>query len=175
MFILGKNSDGSYLNGDGSTDIRVNGLIYTPPVTWLGTVNARYYGPYWRNSIGTYQVDATGSGFDNCSFESYNNSPSHSFTVTNVTKTAYHFTAYINVDIDVSSASYSGIELLISWNGVSYNVAITQATISKLSDRVIIGAGYNSSNSTSGVTNGSSQVYANSGNGKAKITLLSVP
>ena len=39
---------------------------------------------------------------------------------------------------------------------------------------VIIGAGYNSSNSTSGVTNGSSQVYANSGNGKAKITLLSV-
>ena len=175
VYIGGKNSDGSYLNGDGSTDIRVNGLIYTPPVTWLGTVNARYYGPYWRNSIGTYQVDATGSGFDNCSFESYNNSPSHSFTVTNVTKTAYHFTAYINVDIDVSSASYSGIELLISWNGVSYNVAITQATISKLSDRVIIGAGYNSSNSTSGVTNGSSQVYANSGNGKAKITLLSVP
>ena len=90
-------------------------------------------------------------------------------------KTLSHFTAYINVDIDVSSASYSGIELLISWNGVSYNVAITQATISKLSDRVIIGAGYNSSNSTSGVTNGSSQVYANSGNGKAKITLLSVP
>ena len=52
---------------------------------------------------------------------------------------------------------------------------MSNTVISKLSDRVIIGAGYNSSNSTSGVTNGSSQVYANSGNGKAKITLLSVP
>ena len=90
-------------------------------------------------------------------------------------KTLSHFTAYINVDIDVSSASYSGIELLISWNGVSYNVAITQATISKLSDRVIIGAGYNSSNSTNGVANGTSQEHINSGNGMAKITLLSVP
>ena len=175
IYVGGKNSDGSYLNGDGASDIRLNGLIYTPPVTWLGTVNARYYGPYWRNAIGTYQVDATGSGFDNCSFESYNNSPSHSFTVTNVTKTAYHFTAYINVDIDVSSASYSGIELIVAWDGTKYNVTMSNTAISKLSDRVIIGAGYNSSNSTSGVTNGSSQVYANSGNGKAKITLLSVP
>lgn len=175
IYVGGKNSDGSYLNNDGSTDIRSNGLIYTPPVTWLGTVNARYYGPYWRNSIGTYQVDATGSGFDNCSFESYNNSPSHSFMVTNVTKTSYHFTAYINVDIDVSSASYSGIELIVAWDGTKYNVTISNAAISKLSDRIIIGAGYNSNNSTSGVANGTSQEHINSGNGMAKITLLSVP
>ena len=176
IYVGGKNSDGSYLNGDGATDIRLNGLIYyTPPLAYQGTVNARYYGPYWRNSIGTYQVDATGSGFDKCSFVAYNDSPSHSFTVTNVTKTAYHFTAYINVDIDVSSASYSGIELIVAWDGTKYNVTVSNTVISKLSDRIIIGAGYNSSNSTSGVTNGSSQVYANSGNGKAKITLLSVP
>lgn len=175
IYVGGKNSDGSYLNGDGSTDIRLNGLIYTPPVTWLGTVNARYYGPYWRNSIGTYQVDATGTGFDNCAFEAYNNSPSHSFTVTNAIKTAYHFTAYINVDIDVSSASYSGIELIVAWDGTKYNVNISDAAISKLSDRIIVGAGYNSSSSTSGVTNGVSQEHVNSGNGMAKITLLSVP
>ncbi|BCS85840.1 fimbrillin family protein [Prevotella herbatica] len=175
IYVGGKNSDGSYLNGDGATDIRLNGLIYTPPLAYQGNVNACYYGPYWRNSIGTYQVDATGSGFDKCSFTAYNYSPSHSFTVTNVTKTAYHFTAYINVDIDVSSASYSGIELIVAWDGTKYNVTISNIAISKLSDRIIIGAGYNSSNSTSGVANGTSQEHINSGNGMAKITLLSVP
>ena len=180
IYVGGKNSDGSYLNGDGATDIRLNGLIYTPPSVDLNTTNARYYGPYWHGNVGEYQVEATGTGFDNCTYSSYtiaNNSnvTSHGFSIINVMKTLSHLTVYINVDIDVTSTDYGGIELLISWNGVSYNVAITQATISKLSDRVIIGAGYNSSNSTSGVTNGSSQVYANSGNGKAKITLLSVP
>jgi hypothetical protein len=89
-------------------------------------------------------------------------------------KTLSHLTVYINVDIDTYT-DYRGIELLISWDGTKYNVAITQATISKLSDRVIIGAGYNSSNSTNGVANGTSQEHINSGNGMAKITLLSVP
>ena len=175
VYIGGKNNDGSYLNGDGSTDIRVNGLIYTPPVANLGTGNACYYGPYWQNSIGTYQVDAAGSGFDKCVFNAYNYYPSHSFTVTNYTKTPYHFTAYINVDIDVSSAGYSGIEFIVAWDNTKYNVTISDAAISKLSDRIIIGAGYNSSNSTSGVANGTSQEHINSGNGMAKITLLSVP
>ena len=161
------------MNGDGSTDIRVNGLIYTPPVTWLGTVNARYYGPYWRNSIGTYQVDAEGSGFDKCAFESYNNDPYHSFSITKISTTTNHLTAYINVDIDTSNSS--GIELIVAWDGTKYNVTMSNTAISKLSDRVIIGAGYNSSNSTSGVANGTSQEHINSGNGMAKITLLSVP
>ena len=180
IYVGGKNSDGSYLNGDGATDIRLNGLIYTPPSVDLNTTIARYYGPYWHGNVGEYQVEATGTGFDNCTYSSYtvpipNNSPAHDFSIINVMKTLSHLTVYINVDIDVTSTDYGGIELRVGWDGTKYNVAITQATISKLSDRVIIGAGYNSSNSTSGVTNGSSQVYANSGNGMAKITLLSVP
>lgn len=43
-------------------------------------------------------------------------------------KTLSHLTVYINVDIDVTSPDYGGIELLISWDGTKYNVAITQAT-----------------------------------------------
>lgn len=167
------------MNGDGATDIRLNGLIYNPlRTTTIGMMpgcNACYYGPYWHNSTGNYQIDATGTGFDNSSFEAYNSTPSYPFAITKITQTAWHFTFYINVNVDVSTAANSGIEFIVAWDNTRYNVTISDAAISKLSDRVIIGAGYNSSNSTSGVTNGSSQVYANSGNGKAKITLLSVP
>ena len=180
IYVGGAYGDGSYLNGDGTTDIRLNSaLIYTPPATGLGTVSACYYGPYWHSTAGLYQVDATGSGFQNCNFSAYtifiDNTPQHFFTVTKVIKTSSHFTAYINVDIDVTSTRYGGIELNIGWNDVNYDVTISQAAISKLSDRIIVGAGYNSSSSTSGVTNGVSQEHVNSGNGMAKITLLSVP
>ena len=180
IYVGGKNSDGSYLNNDGSTDIRSNGLIYTPlrTTTMPGIMpgcNACYYGPYWHNSTGNYQIDATGTGFDNSSFEAYNSTPSYSFAVTKITQTALHFTFYINVNVDVSTAANSGIEFIVAWDGTKYNVTISNAAISKLSDRIIIGAGYNSNNSTSGVANGTSQEHINSGNGMAKITLLSVP
>ena len=179
IYVGGKNSDGSFLNGNGSTDIRLNGLIYTPfentNIAIMNGCNSCYYGPYWHNSTGTYQVDATGSGFDNCSFEAYNNDPWHPYTVTNMIKTSYHFTAYINVDLDVSSTVYTGIEFITAWDNTKYTVTISNEAISKLSDRIIVGAGDNSSNSTSGVANGFSQDQVWSGNGMARITLLSIP
>jgi hypothetical protein len=181
IYVGGKNSDGSFLNGDGSTDIRLNGLIYTPPETGLGTTYAYYFGPYWRNSsIGTYQVDATGIGFEHCGFTSYcvihesdNQVSFHHFTITKIIKTSSHYTVYIDVDQDASTSD--GIELLTHWDDTQYDVSISNAAISKLSDRIIVGAGDNSNNSISGVANGVSQDHVWSGNGMARITLLSIP
>jgi len=171
-YVGGIYSDGAYFNWDGSSDIRLNNiLIYTPNVMNLGTAGAVYFGPYWKNTSGIYQIDMSGSGFTNCTFGSYNNDPKYNFTITKMTKTANHFTAYINVDIDVST--YSGIEFILNWNDINYDVSVSQAIMSKLSDRIIIGAGYDSSNSTSGVSNGSSLEHVRSGNGYVIISQIS--
>ena len=171
-YVGGAYSDGAYFNWDGSTDFRLsNVLVYTPSLTRLGTSNATYYGPYWRNTSGIYQIDMSGFGFNNCAFASYNNDPYHSFSITKMTKTTNHLTAYINVDIDTSNSS--GIEFILGWNDTNSDASVTEAIMSKLSDRIIVGAGYDSSNSTSGVSNGYSQEHIRSGNGYAIISQVS--
>lgn len=162
IHVGGINADNSIFNYDGSSDLRLNnGVIYTPPKS-----ENDLYGPYYKGGqLGIYQADHKGTDLDQATnIRAYNHTgPNIYYTVTNIQRSKNYIAALIEYN---QTATY-GLEFVYN----HHNIAVaTNCALTRLEDIICKGAGSNSSNDVSKLSNSSSTANTNSGTGKVVIT-----